>query len=180
MGQGKDDSLVRHPDESDPPKSVGHSHTLPKNTTDRTIAEAFLLLLSEKVAARMRKAGYCGKVMSLILRFSDFKTISRQETLGEPTQEGGVIYKAALRLLDRFWTNRQQVRLFGVSVSGLAPAGRDGFLFDDLKRREGLTRAVDLINQKYGAFTIKPAGVLNAEKYGVLPIPLPPMRMAVR
>ncbi|MEK7288077.1 MAG: hypothetical protein AAB091_05915 [Elusimicrobiota bacterium] len=58
--------------------------------------------------------------------------------------------------------------------------GNAGYLLEGIRRRDDLTKAVDLRNRKCGALTVKPATALNAEKYGVLPIPVPPKPMRFR
>ena len=84
-----------------------------------------------------------GRTVTLKLRFADFSTITRAHT-DDPTQDGLAIYRRVESLFDRVRL-RQAVRLIGLSVSGLGPAGAGqlSLLAPDAVRRERLARAVD-------------------------------------
>ncbi len=79
MGQGRCDRplIVKEED----PKSIGHSITLPKDISDREAIKAELLKLSSMVGRRARKHGFAGKKITLTIRYSDFKTFTKQTTL---------------------------------------------------------------------------------------------------
>src|SRR5438093_433166 len=76
---------------------------------------------SERVGRELRAEGYAGRTVTLKLRFADFSTITRAHT-DDPTQDGLAIYRRVESLFDRVRL-RQAVRLIGLSVSGLGPAG---------------------------------------------------------
>jgi DNA polymerase-4 len=61
-----------------------------------------------------------GRTVNLKVRYGDFTTITRQESLGHPTDEAGEIYAAAGRLLEaERAVNTRAVRLLGVGVTAL-------------------------------------------------------------
>lgn len=164
MGQGRDESAVRRPGEEDDEKSMGHSTTFPKDTSDMDVLISYLLLLSEKVAFRMRKRGLEGRTVSLVIRYKDFTTFSREHRGGTFTDDGFEIYRAALKIM-RTVELEQPVRLLGVTVSGLAPLQRQEFLFEAMGRKRKVNQAVDDINKKFGRLAIRPAGQLKAESF---------------
>ena len=172
--RGEDDAPVKNSGAEDDAKSVGHSATLPENTTDRKVVEAFLLLLAEKVGVRLRRGKHLGRTITATVRFSDFKTVSKSRTVDEPVDDGLAISRIALTLFDELRANRP-IRLLGVAVSGLAPADGAPLLFDSLEKGRKVARAMDEINAKFGDGKIRRAKVLEAEKFGVLES-LPPPR----
>lgn len=67
------------------PKSIGHSYTLPRETTNRETIFAWLRMLSEMVAERMRKYGFTGQTVSIWVS-SKNESFLRQKTYSIPTQ----------------------------------------------------------------------------------------------
>ena len=55
------------------------------------------------------------------LRYGDFETLSRQMSLGVPTDDAVRIYGAAFALLERVWDQGRPVRLLGVGGDCLTP-----------------------------------------------------------
>ena len=61
-----------------------------------------------------------GRTVNLKVRYGDFTTITRQDSLGHPTDEAGEIYATASRLLEaERGVNARAVRLLGVGVTTL-------------------------------------------------------------
>lgn len=172
--RGQDDSPVRSSGEAEPVKSVGHSTTLPRNTEDPKIIEAFFLMLSDKVAARLRRGGFMGRTITATARTDDFKTVSRSVTLSEPHADGSEIYRVAMEIFSTRLRPSRPVRLLGVSVSRLVSADGASFLLECLEKTRRLTGVLDEVNAKYGARTLRRAQVLQAERFGFLEPPIPP------
>ncbi|MHB0997963.1 MAG: DNA polymerase IV [Armatimonadota bacterium] len=160
MGNGIDTSPII-PYHSQPDiKSVGHSYTLSENTRDFGIIHRQLLRLSEMVGWRLREDGYAGRTVSLVLRYSDMHTFSRQKSLSEYLDDGYQIYLTAKEILHQQDDDGRAVRLIGVCVSNLVKGFRQPDLFTDSRWRDVLT-AADAINKKYGEFTIKRASLVS-------------------
>ena len=107
-------------------KSVGHEETFDTDISDRSFLRAELLRLADRVAARLRKAEWETSTVAIKIRFDDFRTISRSQTLAEPTAVGQRIGEAAQALFDQI-DRRDPVRLVGVRAEKLRPAGGGGF-----------------------------------------------------
>ena len=176
--RGEDSTPVLTSAHDQAAKSVGHSTTLPQDTSDPKVIDSFILLLSEMVAARLRKAGQVGSTVSLVIRYSDFETVSKSRTFKEPTAQGSVIHQHASDILKRFRL-KGPLRLLGVSIASLSPATAGSYLLPVYEKAEKAARAMDAINRKYGKWTLKKAGVMRAEDFGVLEPPIPP-KMKVR
>lgn len=100
-------------------KSVSHEHTFEKDTADREQLETVLSILCEKVSRRLRSQGLKGKTVTLKVRFSDFKTITRDVTLPERTNFFDAIYTASRLLFDASCVPTKKYRL----IAEQAPCG---------------------------------------------------------
>ncbi len=142
------------------PKSVSAEDTLAEDTDDREILKKFLLEQSERIGRRLREEGFQGRTVTLKLKHSDFKQITRSETLREPTQLGETVYREAVKLLNAY-APRSKVRLVGVGVSNLEPAEAPAqmSLFDDSKaslaKWEKVEKAADEIARRFGSRAVK-------------------------
>lgn len=116
---GIDDSpVVSTPPDS---KGVGNSTTLSKDVTEREEACKTLLSLSESVAARLRKAGQLAGMVSVEIKYSNFRSVSHQTMLYSPSDTSRIIYDIACRLFDELW-DHSPIRLLGVRTSKLVSA----------------------------------------------------------
>ncbi|TEU18410.1 MAG: DNA polymerase IV [Anaerolineales bacterium] len=166
QARGMDDSPVVLEREE---KSLSREITFAEDIGDMQILRKKLLSLSESVARRLRKRGLRGRTVKLKLRYSDFKTLTRQVTLDVPTDLEQVVFDQAGRLLDKAWDRRRKVRLIGVGVSKFAPEERQLSLFEgtgeekaDKLRR--LSQAVDQIREKYGDEAIQRASLADGDR----------------
>ncbi len=166
IGLGLGSDHVRGYYEYDQAKSVGHSYTLPRDTSDLKVIKAYLRTLSERVGVRMREAGLVGRTVSCYLRFGDFSGIGRQHALKACISSGVDIYTAACGILREFLPLNQPVRLVGVTMSEVVLDGGQQLLFEDMRKRETFEHAVDEINKKYGEFTVKPMAVMVSDNFG--------------
>jgi len=146
--------LVTLPEES---KSVSRETTFQEDTHDNIFLAATMRHLSEKIGADLRRLGKQTKCVSIKVRYADFTTISRQQTLPQLTDLDETIFRTGNELLQKAITaERQAVRLIGISVSGLSEPGRQLMLMNDAEQRlVQLNRAVDRIRDKYGFTSIQ-------------------------
>jgi len=162
MGLGVDHSPVVPEGEAEEVKSVGHSMTLPADLSDRAAIRRQILKLSEKVAARARRHGLAGTTVSVTVRYPDFHTFGRSKTLGAPTSDTRVIYRAALDIIGSIRL-RSAVRLLGVCLSGITRGPLQMRLFEEDRRREALLKALDSVNGLYGERTLSWATLFDQE-----------------
>ncbi len=157
---GIDDSpVVSTPPDS---KGVGSSTTLSKDVTEREEACKTLLSLSESVAARLRKAGQLAGMISVEIKYSNFRSVSHQTMLYSPSDTSRIIYDTACRLFDELW-DHSPIRLLGVRTSKLVSATEpiQLSLFDlnavagnekepAFEKLAALDKALDDIRNKFG------------------------------
>jgi len=141
-------------------KSISRSTTLPEDIFDIEKAKSVLLQLAEEVGAEARKYGYKGKTVSIVIKYGDFQTITRQKTV-IPTYLTKEIYNAGKELLETNWNRHRGIRLLGIGLSGFnthhenqLPILDDRMLYeintDDRIKEEKLERAVDSIRDRFG------------------------------
>ena len=135
------------------PKSVGREVTFGEDlqASDGAVIDE-LRVLSERVARNLRMKGFRALTVTVKIRYSDFRTISRAETLKKPTNVGRDIFTAASSLLRESVTGEQMLRLIGVSVSNLVPC--DGLenrsLFGEDEKADRLEETLDTLNARFG------------------------------
>ncbi len=120
LANGRDDRRVEG-DSSE--VSIGAETTFDHDTGDRRVLSQTLLKLADRTASRARAAGQRGRTVSLKLRWSDFTTITRAETLTTPTDTAAEIHETVVALLDRVGVLGRRVRLLGVRLENLVAAG---------------------------------------------------------
>ena len=137
-------------------KSISSESTFIEDISNREVLHAWLSNLSEQVAARLREKNRRGKIVSIKIRFHDFKTITRSRTLTESTYQTQLIWQAAKLLFDAAMPAGQvAVRLLGVTVAGFSEDKTiQADLFADDKKYDELDVVSDQINQRFGKLKI--------------------------
>jgi DNA polymerase-4 len=121
--RGQDDSPVVTEWE---PKSMSRETTFQVDVRRRETLERTIRRLGEEVCADVREEEYLVRTVTLKIRYSNFRTHTRAQTLSEPTADQDLLLRTALSLLDRFALDRP-VRLVGVRFSNLVrPAAGGG------------------------------------------------------
>jgi DNA polymerase-4 len=162
LAQGIDDRSVT-PDE--PAKSVGSEETYHRDLDDEGEILRELLRLCDRTAARLRSKGLCGRTVTLKIRWSNFKTITRSRTLDAAVDTAPEIYAVARSLYARLDPERPRIRLIGVSVSGVSagPPQRQLDLLTMTHKpgwREA-SAAIDEIRGRFGNQSVGPATLLD-------------------
>ncbi|HET9821331.1 MAG TPA: DNA polymerase IV [Burkholderiaceae bacterium] len=120
---GRDDRPLATSSE---PVSMSRETTFDRDlsaTADRTELGSVLDELVAELALDLQRKGYVGKTVGIKLRFDDFRTVTRDLTLDEPTAEAAAIRHAAGLCLKRVDFSRR-IRLMGVRMASLRHAGR--------------------------------------------------------
>ena len=104
------------------PKSLSRETTFERDLhprLDKAELSARFTRLCELLAADLERKGYLGKTIGLKLRFDNFATVTRDQTLAAPTGDARVIRRAAGECARRVPLERR-IRLLGVRVSALS------------------------------------------------------------
>jgi DNA polymerase-4 len=151
----------------EPDKSVGNEETFEHDIDDPEIIRAHLLALSDRVAGRLRAAGYVGRTVSLKVRFADFSTITRSRTLPRSTDVGKEIYDTVRGLYEALGLERVRIRLVGVRMEGLADAQdtpHQLLLGEQENGQREAEVAVDALRARYGSDAVRPARLVDPDR----------------
>jgi DNA polymerase-4 len=107
------------------PKSISRETTFEEDlhpVRDKERLSRVFTDLCVRVAADLARKGYLGKTIGLKLRYDNFKTVTRDHTLDQPTGDAAAIRRAAGECLKRVPLDRR-IRLLGVRVGALSKVG---------------------------------------------------------
>jgi DNA polymerase-4 len=123
VARGEDDRDVVTESE---PVSISRETTFDRDLSaqrDRDELSAIFTKLCESLASDLARKGYAGRTIGIKLRFDNFRTVTRDQTIEAPTQDAKAIRRAAGECLKRVELTRR-IRLLGVRVGSLSPSGR--------------------------------------------------------
>ncbi len=115
-------------------KSVSAETTFPRDLPDGPALREELANIAEGVADRLRRSGSRSRTITIKLRYTNFRTITRQESRPEPTDNADEILAAATMLLEKTVEEGDTFRLLGIHCSKLSdtePSGETLPLFAD-------------------------------------------------
>ena len=149
--------------------SVGHQETFDDDVDDKGELAVILLDQADRVAARLRASELRARAVVLIIKYDDFRQITRRKTLDEATSDGGVLARTAIELLDKVAIEPRKgarVRLCGVAATQLEPRDAPRQLgFDEAARARGerLGETIDKLAARFGKQTIRRAVHLDED-----------------
>jgi DNA polymerase-4 len=159
MAKGEGETEVRASHVNYEAKSMGHEHTFDKDTNDQHKVLGLLLYLSDRTSRRLRQSGCEGRTVTLKIRRSDFKLLTRASTLKVHIDTEQEIFRAARKLLldNRFL--ERPIRLIGVNISHLRKKGSDSYDnllidYDPLKKQRKLDKLLDELRDRHGEESI--------------------------
>lgn len=155
---GIDDSPVES--ERSELKGIGNSITLPKDLEEIEDIKLKLLELSEQVGSRIRKDKKYAYVVTLYVKYSDFKILTHQRKLKNPINTDEEIHKNILILLKEI--EIKPIRSLGIRLTNLVTEKIEQIsLFNSDKDSndnfENLQYTIDNLKSKYGKDIIKKA-----------------------
>ena len=109
------------------PRSVSRETTFERDLharRDRSQLSTIFTALCDGVAADLKRKGYAARTIGIKLRFEDFQTVTRDQTLIRATADPAAIRRAAGECLRRVNLERR-LRLLGVRAGGLTPAAEE-------------------------------------------------------
>ena len=145
------------------PVTVGHQETFDDDLDDKGELAVILLDQADRVAARLRASELRAHTVVLIIKYDDFRQITRRTTLEAATSDGGVLARTAIDLLGKVAIEPRKggrVRLCGIAAAQLEPRDAPRQLgFDEAARSRGerLGEALDKLSAKFGKGTIRRA-----------------------
>ena len=137
-------------------KSMSHENTFEEDKTDLDFLYSELVRLTEKTAYSLREDDMLTGCVTVKIRYSNFETTSRQETVDYTSLDDKLIAKVK-DLFNKSWQKNRPVRLLGVRFSQLIPFTMQMSLFENNAEKLNLYKAVDDIKNRFGTTTVKKA-----------------------
>lgn len=138
-------------------KSISNEITLNNDLSDYEKLKSLLWRLCEKVSGRLKNQVKAGNTITLKLKTTSFRQISRSHTLESPTQMAETLFEVGKHML-KAECQGLEYRLIGIGVSGLVGIEQADppDLIDVVHGQKLKTeRLMDDIRNKYGKDVIK-------------------------
>jgi DNA polymerase-4 len=158
MCQGQDPAALQQ--DVPAPKSIGHGKVIPPDTRDTDVLLTYLMHMSEKVGARLRRHHLQARSFSIGLRTIE-GWIGSKWQCALPTNDGRQTMTLCRRVINESW---QGQGIHQVQVTALDPiaSGSQLELFATTDTTQDEVNAVmDAVNQRYGELVLAPARLLN-------------------
>lgn len=120
IARGIDNRLVEPERER---KSVGAENTFTKNLIEKKELNEAMKEISDILCGRLVKAGVWGKTITVKIKYHDFQQVTRSKTFDNDVSSKDAIFNIARDLLHQNRNIVKPVRLLGISISQLVPAG---------------------------------------------------------
>ena len=157
--------------------SYSEENTFACDVSDREVLRGTILAHADTVARRLRRDAVCARTVVLRLRLGTkrspgargYPLVTRQRTLPVATDDGGTLAREARALLERL-DPREPTRLVGVGATNLCEAGERDLLAatpGESVSREDLNRALDAIQDRFGAKAVTRAEHGDTERAGL-------------
>lgn len=144
-------------------KSLSAEHTFESDQSELKLLEDELVVLSHKVAQRLRRSGKLAEALAIKIKYQDFTTVNRSKTLAAATDSPSALTNGVLELFRRLLPLPQAVRLVGVRAERLGQETQGVQLsLDpiDEKTREA-EKIADSIALKFPSQRLTPARLLR-------------------
>jgi DNA polymerase IV len=154
LSRGQDERQVQPNHDA---KSISAETTFDVDLASPNDLVPVLRALSEKVSARLKRAGIAGQTIVLKLKTQDFKTRTRNRRLSDPTRLADRIFQTGLHLLQKE-TDGTKYRLIGIGVSDLTDPGKADppDLVDLTSHKRALAEgAIDRLREKFGKTAVE-------------------------
>jgi DNA polymerase-4 len=149
-------------------KSISEERTYGRDLTDAAQIDRALLARSEGVGRALRRKKLVGRTVHIKVRDGDFNTWTRALTLPAATDLAETIVDAARQLYgERIRLRGRGVRLLGVGVSGLEPAGHGQavlFVTPEEERARRAARGSDAVRDRLGEESLTRARLLKPRR----------------
>jgi DNA polymerase-4 len=143
-------------------KGISAETTFERDLLAVSDLEDKLAPLCDKVARQARAGDVAGRVVTLKLRATDFRIVTRRKTLAVPTQTAKTLFAVGRELLAREADGRPW-RLIGIGIADLveAEAAAADFFAGDERRALAGERTIDQLRARFGAEAVTSGRILR-------------------
>ena len=137
-------------------KSMSHENTFDTDYTDVDFLHKELVRLTEKTCYGLREDEKMTGCVTVKIRYSDFETMSKQETVDYTALDDVLIAKVK-DLFNKSYQKERPVRLLGVRFSQMIQITMQMSLFEKNMEKLNLYKAVDDIKERFGSKMVSKA-----------------------
>ena len=164
--KGNDQNPI-NPNKYEVPSSIGHSTTFSKDYCFDEEIKAEAKRMCIKTSNRLKKYGLYAKTISIQLKDTSFKQITRSQTVQVPIQSVNELYPIIEELFDEHWEG-QALRLIGVNTTNLVNTNKvtqqlNLFNYQSFASEEKLNQTIQQIKPKHGTHLIQ-KGIQKGQK----------------
>lgn len=145
--------------------SISSEKTFARDVNTQEIIETVLLELASDIQFRLLSDGLSGRTVHVKIRYSDFKTVSIQDTSDVHIKDIDDLFQRALFLFRKKYEKHAAVRLVGIGVFGITEEKNadqmDLFESISFEKRRKVEEAVHSLAQKRGKKLLTRARLLN-------------------
>lgn len=144
-------------------KSLGREITFPVDITDIAYLHKLIENFAAELCRQLRREKMEAATVTIKLRYSDFKTITRSQTV-TPCNSDLTVTQIAVHLLDKSYSGKRALRLLGLSLGNLMPTAgiEQGSLFESQadNSNKNIDILMDQIRERFGKDAIGRASLL--------------------
>ena len=130
-------------------KSLGKETTYETDLMNPMEIRAEISRIAQQVGWRLRREGWMGWTVTLKVRYTPFRTLSRSHTLQDPISLDEEITEATLALFENL-EEKSNVRLLGVTIDNLEPYEEQVSLFDNKEELKKRNQTIDELKKRFG------------------------------
>jgi DNA polymerase-4 len=145
-------------------KSLSVEETYDEDLTEDDDINQATLRLCDRLASRLHRSGYAGRVVTLKIRFGDFETLTRSETVAGEVAATTALWDEARRLLERVERRGRGVRLLGVGISGLVTGANPHQLTLGDRTRDSAADAAEEVRDRFGDDAVLRASMIGQKR----------------
>lgn len=141
-------------------KSISKQQTFESDSIDFTQIRQLITGMVIELAYELRKQQKLTACVTIVIRYSNFETITQQCRIPYTALDDTLIDKAK-ELFERAYTRRMLIRLVGVKLSALVNGYEQIGLYSASEEKYNLYQAMDKIRNRYGEKAIAMASTLS-------------------
>jgi DNA polymerase-4 len=143
------------------PKSMGHGKILPPNTQDKDTLLTYLMHMAERLTNRLRRHHMQAQYFFIGLRAHNWGWLGEKIKLPYPTHDGKVLFHWCKKILRNYW-HGEIIKQVQITALEPGPEHQQLDLFHSSNpERDHLNHIMDVVNTRYGEFTLAPARLLQ-------------------
>ena len=131
--------------------TISRETSVARDTADPHAVDGMLSYLAQRAVRALREQGLLARSVGVRLRYADFQQTEKRRRLDRPSDCDGDVLQLVRALRPELWKRRVKIRLVGVTLHGLRPAGeRQLDLLERCAGTKHVDTAVDRIRERHG------------------------------